>query len=56
MSFLRSSNLTFSLSPGWAFVETEGWRPDLNAAWVVEGAAPSASVCVGADEGAHRDN
>ncbi|KAG8214334.1 hypothetical protein J3R82DRAFT_9294 [Butyriboletus roseoflavus] len=47
-----SSNLTFSLSPGWAFVETEGWRPDLSAAWAVEGhcAAPSASVCVGADE------
>ncbi|KIJ17533.1 hypothetical protein PAXINDRAFT_179567, partial [Paxillus involutus ATCC 200175] len=27
------SNLTFSLSPGWTFVETEGWRPDLEARW-----------------------
>ncbi|KAI9568458.1 hypothetical protein HD554DRAFT_2098163 [Boletus coccyginus] len=44
------SNLTFSLSPGWAFVETEGWRPDLIASWAVESAGPSASVCVGADE------
>ncbi|KIJ60196.1 hypothetical protein HYDPIDRAFT_32460 [Hydnomerulius pinastri MD-312] len=25
----HSSNLTFSLSPGWAFVEPEGWRTDL---------------------------
>ena len=50
---LRSSNLTFSLSPGWAFVETEGWRPDVVAAWAVEGNAPSASICVGADEGTH---
>ena len=50
---LHSSNLTFSLSPGWSFVETEGWRPDLIAAWAVDSAAPSAdaSVCVGADEG-----
>ncbi|KAG2092645.1 uncharacterized protein F5147DRAFT_585804 [Suillus discolor] len=23
-----SNNLTLSLAPGWAFVETEGWRPD----------------------------
>ncbi|KIK79992.1 hypothetical protein PAXRUDRAFT_833805 [Paxillus rubicundulus Ve08.2h10] len=30
-----SSNLTFSLSPGWTFVETEGWRPDLEASWAV---------------------
>ncbi|KAN0074594.1 hypothetical protein V8E55_011643 [Tylopilus felleus] len=45
-----SSNLTFSLSPGWAFVETEGWRPDLVASWAVEGGSPCASVCVGADE------
>jgi hypothetical protein len=48
---LHSSNLTFSLSPGWAFVETEGWRPDLIASWAVDSAAPSASVCAGADEG-----
>lgn len=52
---LRSSNLTFSLSPGWAFVETEGWRPDLIASWAVESAGPSASVCVGADEGTFLD-
>ncbi|KAH7885544.1 hypothetical protein F5I97DRAFT_1810990 [Phlebopus sp. FC_14] len=31
-----SSNLTFSLAPGWAFVETEGWRPDLEGRWVYE--------------------
>ncbi|KAG1763620.1 integral peroxisomal membrane peroxin-domain-containing protein [Suillus occidentalis] len=29
-----SSNLTFSLTPGWAFVETEGWRPDTPGSWV----------------------
>ncbi|EKM51769.1 uncharacterized protein PHACADRAFT_262101 [Phanerochaete carnosa HHB-10118-sp] len=28
------SNLTFSLSPGWLFVETEDWRPDLEASWI----------------------
>ncbi|KAI0074131.1 hypothetical protein K474DRAFT_1665790 [Panus rudis PR-1116 ss-1] len=37
-----SSNLTFSLSPGWLFVETEDWRPDLEGSWLPE---------VGADEG-----
>ena len=29
-----SSNLTFSLSPGWLFVETEDWRPDLEGVWI----------------------
>ncbi|KIP08579.1 hypothetical protein PHLGIDRAFT_117085 [Phlebiopsis gigantea 11061_1 CR5-6] len=29
-----SSNLTFSLSPGWLFVETEDWRPDLEGTWL----------------------
>ncbi|KAJ8468880.1 hypothetical protein ONZ51_g9349 [Trametes cubensis] len=29
-----SSNLTFSLGPGWFFVETEDWRPDLEGTWV----------------------
>ncbi|KAI0697915.1 integral peroxisomal membrane peroxin-domain-containing protein [Cytidiella melzeri] len=29
-----SSNLTFSLSPGWIFVETEDWRPDLEGTWI----------------------
>ncbi|KAG1732390.1 integral peroxisomal membrane peroxin-domain-containing protein [Suillus paluster] len=29
-----SSNLTFSLAPGWAFVETEGWKPDTLGSWV----------------------
>ncbi|KAG1841911.1 integral peroxisomal membrane peroxin-domain-containing protein [Suillus subalutaceus] len=29
-----SSNLTFSLALGWAFVETEGWRPDALGSWV----------------------
>ncbi|KIY51547.1 hypothetical protein FISHEDRAFT_36919 [Fistulina hepatica ATCC 64428] len=33
-----SSNLTFSLSPGWRFVETEDWRPDLLAEWSGVGA------------------
>ncbi|KAK7025128.1 integral peroxisomal membrane peroxin-domain-containing protein [Favolaschia claudopus] len=28
-----SSNLTFSLDPGWAFVTTEDWRTDLEAQW-----------------------
>ncbi|KAL4081033.1 integral peroxisomal membrane peroxin-domain-containing protein [Scleroderma citrinum] len=32
-----SSNLTFSLSPGWAFIETEGWRADLEGVWVSVG-------------------
>ncbi|KAI0712486.1 integral peroxisomal membrane peroxin-domain-containing protein [Earliella scabrosa] len=27
------SNLTFSLAPGWLFVETEDWRPDLEGVW-----------------------
>lgn len=38
----NSSNLTFSLAPGWLFVETEDWRPDLEGAWISN---------VGADEG-----
>ncbi|KAF9493500.1 hypothetical protein BDN71DRAFT_1088545 [Pleurotus eryngii] len=29
-----SSNLTFSLASGWAFVETEDWRKDLVGEWV----------------------
>ncbi|KAF7370431.1 hypothetical protein MSAN_00674800 [Mycena sanguinolenta] len=33
-----SSNLTFSLDPGWAFVTTEDWRADLEAQWA--GARP----------------
>ena len=28
-----SSSLTFSLETGWAFVETEDWRKDLEASW-----------------------
>ncbi|KAF9564199.1 hypothetical protein CPC08DRAFT_734571 [Agrocybe pediades] len=28
-----SSNLTFSLAPGWRFVETEDWRKDLQCTW-----------------------
>ena len=32
--FLCSSNLTFSLAPGWLFVETEDWRPDLEGRWM----------------------
>lgn len=29
-----SSNLKFSLAPGWAFVETEVWRKDLGCKWL----------------------
>ncbi|EIN12918.1 hypothetical protein PUNSTDRAFT_42378 [Punctularia strigosozonata HHB-11173 SS5] len=29
-----SSNLTFSLAPGWTFVETEDWRPDVEGTWI----------------------
>ena len=25
--------MTFTLTPGWAFVETEDWRKDLEASW-----------------------
>ncbi|TFK26833.1 hypothetical protein FA15DRAFT_666970 [Coprinopsis marcescibilis] len=32
------SNLTFSLAPGWAFVETEDWRKDVLAEWSGVGA------------------
>ena len=35
-----SSNLTFSLAPGWTFVETEGWRPDAVGSWVCAGGDP----------------
>ncbi|KAG6898707.1 hypothetical protein C0993_004956 [Termitomyces sp. T159_Od127] len=35
--FGRSSNLTFSLTAGWTFVGTEGWRRDLARKWVGEG-------------------
>jgi len=31
--FIYSSNLTFSLTPGWFFVESEGWRKDLQPTW-----------------------
>ncbi|KAI5986170.1 hypothetical protein EDD15DRAFT_2299353 [Pisolithus albus] len=34
------SNLTFSLTPGWAFVETESWRADLEGSWALEGQHP----------------
>ena len=43
-SVLRSSNLTFSLSPGWLFVETEDWRPDLEGTW---------AASIGADDGTY---
>lgn len=33
-----SSNLTFSLAPGWKFVETETWRADLVGGWSGVGA------------------
>ncbi|KAG0700256.1 hypothetical protein DFH29DRAFT_876683 [Suillus ampliporus] len=31
------SNLAFSLAPGWAFVQTKGWRPDALGNWVCAG-------------------
>ncbi|KAJ2915917.1 hypothetical protein MD484_g4506, partial [Candolleomyces efflorescens] len=34
----ESSNLTFSLAPGWSFVETEDWRKDLVGGWSGVGA------------------
>ncbi|QRV89844.1 integral peroxisomal membrane peroxin protein [Ceratobasidium sp. AG-Ba] len=33
-----SSNLTFDLSPGWNFVETEDWRVDWVGSWIACGA------------------
>ncbi|TFY64843.1 hypothetical protein EVG20_g5807 [Dentipellis fragilis] len=33
-----SSNLTFALEPGWAFVETEDWRADIEGQWSAVGA------------------
>jgi len=37
----NSSNLTFLLEPGWEFVETEDWRPDVEAKWSEVGADDS---------------
>lgn len=37
-SHSNSSNLTFPLDPGWAFVETEDWRADIEAKWSEVGA------------------
>lgn len=34
---ISSSNLTFSLAPGWAFVKSEGWRRDRVGGWAGEG-------------------
>lgn len=50
-----SSNLTFSLAPGWAFVETEGWRPDILGSWVSaasisSSASGSGDTVFGADD------
>ncbi|KAJ3511622.1 hypothetical protein NLJ89_g3990 [Agrocybe chaxingu] len=39
-----SSNLTFSLAPGWAFVETEDWRKDTQCAWSGCGGDPDGWV------------
>ena len=41
----HSSNLTFSLAPGWAFVETEDWRKDIQCAWAPCSGDPGAFVC-----------
>lgn len=34
---LCSSNLTFTLEPGWHFVQTEDWRLDVDATWTAQG-------------------
>ncbi|KAK0487911.1 integral peroxisomal membrane peroxin-domain-containing protein [Armillaria novae-zelandiae] len=34
---LYSSNLTFTLEPGWHFVQTEDWRLDVDATWTAQG-------------------
>ncbi|KAH9983320.1 integral peroxisomal membrane peroxin-domain-containing protein [Russula compacta] len=39
-----SSNLTFLLEPGWAFVETEDWRADVEAKWSEVGSDDSGWV------------
>ncbi|KAH9480863.1 hypothetical protein JR316_0007465 [Psilocybe cubensis] len=39
-----SSNLTFSLAPGWRFVETEDWRKDLKCEWSGCGGDPDGWV------------
>jgi hypothetical protein len=41
----NSSNLTFLLEPGWAFVETEDWRADIEAKWSEVGADDREFVC-----------
>jgi hypothetical protein len=41
--FYYSSNLTFSLAPGWAFVESEDWRKDVQCAW--SGCGGDAGMC-----------
>lgn len=41
-----SSSLSFSLDPGWAFVETEDWRPDLETVWAECGGDASESTFV----------
>lgn len=33
-----SSNLTFTLESGWAFIDSEDWRPDILGSWVEAGA------------------
>jgi len=33
ITFMYSSNLTFSLAPGWSFVESEDWRKDVQCTW-----------------------
>ncbi|PFH47925.1 hypothetical protein AMATHDRAFT_6307 [Amanita thiersii Skay4041] len=38
-----TSTLTFSLAPGWSFVETEDWRKDVTGSW-------AADECGGGDE------
>ncbi|KAG2344391.1 hypothetical protein BDR05DRAFT_961741 [Suillus weaverae] len=44
------SNLTFSLAPGWAFVETEGWRPDALGSWVSAVSVSSSSSASGSGD------
>ena len=34
ITLMSSSNLTFSLAPGWSSVEYEDWRNDVRCAWL----------------------
>jgi len=41
-----SSNLTFSLAPGWAFVPSESWRKDRAAEWAFPESKPYSGMLI----------